>query len=63
MAELQMACRDIWVKYTDKHGKSHTAYHRVWDVGLFMEARQREAIKEGGKAAVEQVMEPQKKPK
>ena len=61
MSELQMACRDIWVKYTDKDGKHFTQYHRVWDVGLFMEAKEREAKKQGGK--VEQVMEPPKKAK
>lgn len=56
--ELQMAGRDIWIKTTDKHGKSSVSYHRVWDIGLFMAARQKEAAKEGGK--VEQVLKPTK---
>lgn len=53
-----MIGRDIWVKYTDKNGDSFTSYHRVWDVGLFMESKQAEAVKQGGK--VEQVMKPTK---
>ena len=51
-----MMGKDIHVKYTDKHGKSHVSYHRVWDIGLFMAAKQRDAAKEGGTA--EQVLKP-----
>jgi len=54
--EVKMLGRDIWVKYTDKDGKSHVMHHVAWDVGRFMEARQIEAAKLGGK--VEQVMKP-----
>ena len=50
--------RDIWIKTTDKFGKSSTSYHRVWDIGLFMAAREKDAAKDGGK--VEQVMKPAK---
>lgn len=53
---IDMMGKDIWVKYTDKHGKSHTSYHRVWDIGRFMIAKQAEAAKEGGKS--EQVLKP-----
>ena len=48
--------RDIWVKYTDKNGKSFVKDHCCWDVGLFLEAQQKQAAKEGGK--VEQVLRP-----
>lgn len=51
-----MMGKDIYVKYTDKHHKSHVSYYRVWDIGLFMEAKKREAAKEGGTA--EQVLKP-----
>ena len=49
---------DIWVKHTDKDGASHTSYHRVWDVGLFMENQLKEAKKAGGKANAELAMKP-----
>lgn len=55
---MSMLGRDVWLKYTDKDGKSHTAYHRVWDIGRFMEARSSEAAKTGG--SVEQVLKPTK---
>lgn len=51
-----MMGKDIWVKYTTKDGKSHVAYHRVWDIGRFMIAKQAEMEKLSGKA--EQVMKP-----
>lgn len=41
--------RDIYVKYTAKDGQSYTQYHRVWDIGLFMAAREADAKKAGGK--------------
>lgn len=55
---MHMLGRDIYVKYTDKDGKSFTQYHRVWDIGIFMAARESEAKKNGGK--VEQVLKPSK---
>lgn len=51
-----MMGKDIWVKYTSKDGKSHVSYHRVWDIGRFMIAKQAEMGKLGGTA--EQVMKP-----
>ena len=54
--EIKMLGRDIWVKYTDKDGKSHVSHHVAWDIGLFMETRKAEAAKEGGQ--VEQVLKP-----
>jgi len=59
MAELKMGGRDIWVRYTDRDGATWTSYHRVWDVGTFMEARQAEARKPDSKLkSVEQVVQP-----
>lgn len=55
---LQLPGRDIWVKTTDKGGKSSTSHHRMWDVGLFLAAREKDAAKEGCK--VEQVLKPSK---
>ena len=51
--------RDVWIKNTDRDGKSHVSHHMVWDIGLFMAAREKEAVKVGGK--VEQVLKPAKK--
>jgi hypothetical protein len=53
-----MIGRDVWIKYTTKQGTTHTQYHRVWDIGLFLAAREKDAKKEGGK--VEQVLKPSK---
>jgi hypothetical protein len=55
---LQLMGRDIWVKTTAKDGKSSTSYHRVWDIELFMAAREKDAAKDGCK--VEQVLKPSK---
>lgn len=54
-----MIGRDVYLKYTDKDGNSFTQYHRVWDIGLFMAAREDECRKNGGK--VEQVVKPASK--
>lgn len=56
MITTKMQGRDIWVRYTDREGRSHVSYHRVWDVGLFLSKREEEAGKIGGK--VEQVLKP-----
>lgn len=53
---LEMMGRDIWVKTTPKDGKPMTNYHRVWDIGRFMEAQEKEAAKSGAK--VEQTLRP-----
>lgn len=52
--------RDVYIRHTDVNGKSTVNLHRVWDIGLFMEARLRDCAKvnaehKGGKANVEQV--------
>lgn len=54
--ELAMMGRDVWIKTTPKDGTPVTSYHRVWDIGLFMAAREKDAAKEGGK--VEQTLRP-----
>jgi hypothetical protein len=51
-----MQGRDVWLKTTDKKGKTWTSHHRCWDLGLFLNRRQEEAVKEGG--SVEQVLQP-----
>lgn len=58
METTMAVSRDIWLKHTDKNDKTHVSHHMVWDVGLFMAAREKEAKKEGGK--VEQVLKPEK---
>jgi hypothetical protein len=55
---MNLLGRDVWIKTTTKQGGSSVSHHRVWDIGLFMAAREREALKEGGK--VEQVLKPSK---
>lgn len=49
--------RTIWMRYTDKAGKSHAVEHRVWDKDIFLSARASDAQREGGKA--EQITEAQ----
>ena len=48
---LELPGRDIWLKTTDKDGKSSISHHRLWDVDLFMTARQKEAVKEGARSS------------
>jgi hypothetical protein len=38
-----MLGRDIFLRATDEKGSVTYSHHRVWDVGLFMAAREREA--------------------
>jgi hypothetical protein len=45
-----MICEDVYIEYTDKHGKTFIAYHRVWDKVKFLAAKAMEALKEGGTA-------------
>lgn len=60
--------RDIYVRTTDAEGNVSHTEHRVWDVGLFMNARevdaQRANAKTGGdKARCEQITRDQFKAK
>ena len=53
------APHDIYVRHTDKDGKSYVSEHRVWDADLFMATHQTEAQKEGGKASAVQITKEQ----
>lgn len=50
---------EIYIRYTDKEGKTHVASHFVWDAPRFVDARRAEAKKEGGKASAEQITKEQ----
>lgn len=59
MSELVMGGRDIWVRYVSIDGSTWVNYHRVFDVGLFMTARQAEVRKPDSKLkSAEQVVQP-----
>lgn len=47
--------RDIYVRHSDKEGKSHVVCHRVWSSELFLASVSASARKEGG--TVEQITE------
>lgn len=51
--------RDIFVRHTGKEGNSFVQQHRVWDADRFLNARQADAIKAGGKAKAEQITQEQ----
>lgn len=48
-----MEARDLYLKHTDKEGRSHVQQHRVWDASLFVQTQDRAARELGGKAAIE----------
>ena len=43
-----MESRDIYLRHTDKKGKSWVQQHRVWDAALFMQSQDADARKESG---------------
>jgi len=45
MIDTSMQGRDIYVRSTDENGAVTHSHHRVWDVGRFMAARERDAAK------------------
>lgn len=63
MTTEKMLARDVYVRHTNTDGHSYAAEHRVWDVGLFMSARESETtllnakVESNGKrlAKVEQI--------
>jgi hypothetical protein len=64
MTTTALLGRDIHVRATDEKGSVTYSRHRVWDVGLFMAAREREAAtlneKKGStKAGVAQITDDQ----
>ena len=59
-----MTGRDVYVRHTVVNGKRTVDMHRVWDVGLFMEARLKDCRKanaeaKDGKADIEQITQDQ----
>jgi hypothetical protein len=56
---LEHVGRDIYLRHTDKNGKSYVQQHRVWDAGRFVAAQLAAAVNEGGKAFVQQITEDQ----
>lgn len=55
MSTELMIGRDIYMRHTDKDGKSYVQEHRVWNADRFVEAQLDEALKLGGKAMVQQI--------
>lgn len=49
----------VYVRHTDKDGRSFVEEHRVWNRAIFMQARARDAAKVGGEAKVELLTEEQ----
>lgn len=47
--------RDIYLRHTDKNGKSYVQEHRVWDADRFVASQVGAAVKEGGKAFAQQI--------
>lgn len=47
--------RDIYLRHTDKDGKSYVQQHRVWDADRFITSQMEAALKVGGKAMVQQL--------
>lgn len=43
---------DLYLRHTDKHGKSRLECHRVWDAERFLTAADKFARKEHGSVAV-----------
>ena len=56
---LEHAGRDIYIRHIDKAGNSYVQQHRVWDVDRFITSQMEAALKEGGKAMVQQITEDQ----
>lgn len=52
-------CRDIYLKHTDKEGNVAVRCHRVWNGDLLIATLLGAAVKEGGKAFVQQLTEEQ----
>lgn len=52
-ADLAPACRDLHLRHTDTSGHVTVQCHRVWDVDIFLAARQRDATELNAKAVKE----------
>jgi hypothetical protein len=53
--QVEMTTRDIFLRHTDKDGHSVVREHRVWNSDLFITSQAEAALKEGGKALVQQI--------
>jgi hypothetical protein len=42
----------VYMRHTNKEGKSHISDHPCWQMDLFIAARQKEAQEEGGRVEV-----------
>ena len=49
------SARDVYLRHTDKDGRSYVREHRVWDADKFIASQLGHALKEGGKAFVQQL--------
>lgn len=49
---VDMAARDLTLRYIDKDGKSSTITHRVWNASLFLRCRAEDARRAGTKVEV-----------
>lgn len=50
--ELEETAHDLYLRHTDKNGKSRIECHRVWDAAKFLEATDKAARHEGGSISV-----------
>lgn len=51
--------RTLWVRHTDKDGKSYVQEHRAWDPVLFFACLGKGAREAGGQSQVAQISEAQ----
>lgn len=54
-----MVAVDVYVKHTDKDGRSFVQVHRAWDRDLFLQSLAKAAVEAGGKAKAEAITEQQ----
>jgi hypothetical protein len=53
--QLEMVGLDVWLRHTDKDGRSHVMQHRCWDRERFVQSQRDAARKQGGLADVQQI--------
>lgn len=46
---------DVFVRHTDKDGRTHVEEHRVWNRELFLKSLARGAVQAGGEAKAEAI--------
>lgn len=52
MSEMEASGHDLYLRHTDKSGKSHIECHRVWDALRFLNSQEKSAKVEGGSISV-----------